>query len=331
MKINSRKNLKLIKQYPFVSDILSTEMEPHGELREGIQTTSGFKTMVDDLTIRVEKADGDLMMRYGCNIGFNDGTFALQRGKAMRYGEYVFAIDKHNQIINRLNFPLTTKERREATKRIYAKQVLWESKDFNVNNTSNTHSNCLWNKTKYIIWVTVKTCHDHTKDERRPFGAFQNRSINITIYSEPDQGFEKIYRESNVWLNLYLCDWIEIPFAEDKDIIIISGMLQELCNTFQEEVYFNGMRDRIKSEIISNPFDKFNTVEVFSNESCGVEQIRLADNNSYITFNLSSRAKQLYVAGQEGTLPQIRNLVRTVVRSWNNNPESRILHNNQTT
>ena len=95
------------------------------------------------------------------------------------------------------------------------------------------------------------------------------------------------------------------------------------------KVYFNGLRDRIKSEIISNPFDKFNTVEVLSGESCGVEQISLRDNNGYINFNLSSGAKQMYVAGQAGTLPQIRNLVRTVVRLWNIDPKSRSMQTSQ--
>lgn len=31
----------------------------------------------------------------------------------------------------------------------------------------------------------------------------------------------------------------------------------------------------------------------------------------------------MYVLGQQGTLPQIRNLVRTVVRMWREKPEQR--------
>ena len=63
MRPNASKNQELTKQYPFVTDILSARMEPH----DGNGGTS-----VNDLTIRVEKADGDLMFRRANNIGLAD-------------------------------------------------------------------------------------------------------------------------------------------------------------------------------------------------------------------------------------------------------------------
>lgn len=328
MRPNAQKNRKLIKQYPFIAEILKKRLRPYGDRN---------KNIIHTLKINFEKADGNLMFRRADNVGINDTSFIFlhkinQKHQVMKRGEYFFATDGNGKIVNYVKWPRNNEELR-ANGEVYGQSVLWTER-ITFASGRQGYAKPIWNKVKYLVWVTVETRHVDTRiGTKGRYGELKDRAIHITIYGEPDQGFEKLQKESSVYLNLSLDSQVMIHGACDNnyDIIIISGMLQELCNTFQEEVYFNGMRDRIKSEIISNPFDKFNTVEVFSNESCGVEQIRLADNNSYITFNLSSRAKQLYVAGQEGTLPQIRNLVRTVVRSWNNNPESRILHNNQTT
>lgn len=131
-----------------------------------------------------------------------------------------------------------------------------------------------------------------------------------------------------MYSNIYLDDYT-IANVKDQDLIRISGMLQEIRLTFQDEVYLNEMKEIISSSRYPNKFNKFNTVELLNTESCGCEQIRLKDNLSYIAFKYRSDLSNMYVVSQKGTLPQIRNLVRTVVKLWNNDPKSRIMHTSQ--
>ncbi len=60
MNLNSKKQRELLRQYPFVWEILNKLMEPIG---------GETGKAVDDLTIEVKKADGDLMFRRAHNVG----------------------------------------------------------------------------------------------------------------------------------------------------------------------------------------------------------------------------------------------------------------------
>jgi len=110
---------------------------------------------------------------------------------------------------------------------------------------------------------------------------------------------------------------------KNHDIVSIGGMLYEMCITFQDEVYFNGMKEVLDGGKYRGASGRFGTVKVLCVEMCGYERVRLEDFLSYVTFQLRPDAKHMYVLEQQGTLPQIRNLVRTVVRMWNQKPELR--------
>jgi hypothetical protein len=93
-------------------------------------------------------------------------------------------------------------------------------------------------------------------------------------------------------------------------------MLYEVCVTFQEEIDFNGMKDVLDNGEFRGASGQFDAVKVLCAEMCGYDRVMLEDNSSYVTFQLRPGSKHMYVLGQQGTLPQIRNLVRTVVRIW---------------
>ncbi len=322
MNPNSSKNRDLIKQYPFVSDILSIRMEPH----DGQGGAS-----VSDLTIRVEKADGDLMFRRADNAGLGDSSFIFQsksdrKDQVMRRGEHLFAIDGKGKIVNRVNWPRNDKERR-MTGEIYAWAALWTER-VPFANGKEGYSNPIWDSVKHLVWVTVEVWHTDTKNDDAPggrFGKFRDRSIHITIYGAPEQGFKKLQRESSVYTNLSLDSQLMTRGAieKDHDIVSMGGMLYEMCITFQDEVYFNGMKQILDSGKYRGASGQFGTAKVLCAEMCGYDRVMLENATSYVTFQLRPDSKQMYVVGQRGTLPQIRNLVRTVVRMWNQKPELR--------
>jgi len=112
-------------------------------------------------------------------------------------------------------------------------------------------------------------------------------------------------------------------FDKDHDLVSIGGMLYEMCITFQDEVYFNGMKEVLDGGKYHGASGQFGTVKVLCVEMCGYDRVMLEDNSSFVTFQLRPGSKHMYVLGQQGTLPQIRNLVRTVVRMWHEKPELR--------
>ncbi|OGF82352.1 hypothetical protein A3B18_00150 [Candidatus Giovannonibacteria bacterium RIFCSPLOWO2_01_FULL_46_13] len=313
MNPNASKNRELIKQYPFVSDILSARMEPHN---------GQGGTSVNDLTIRVEKADGDLMFRRADNVGLGDSSGIFQfkgnrKDQVMRRGEYLFAIDGKGKIVNRVNWPRNDEEKRK-TGEIYGWSALWTGRVTFANNKE-VYSNPIWDKVRYLVWVTVEAWHADTKNDDVPggrFGEFKDRLIHITIYSAPDQGFEKLREESSAYSNLVLDSRLMTRgvIEKDHDIVSIGGMLYEMCITFQDEVYFNGMKDVLDTGPFRGASGQFGMVKVLCAEMCGYDRVMLEDNSSYVTFQLRPGSKHMYVLGQQGTLPQIRNLVRTVVR-----------------
>lgn len=324
MNPNASKNCKLIEQYPFVGRILKRRMEPYEVMMDGA-------TRVDDLTIRVEKADGDLMYRRAHNVGLGDASCVFQftdkrKDQVMRCGEYLFAIGSNDEILNQVNWPRNSEEQR-TTGEVYGWSVLWSGRN-TFPSGEPCYTNPIWDKVQCLVWVTVEAWHTDTKNDEVPggrFGEFRDRSVHVTIYGAPDEGFEKLQEESSVYSNLFLDSDVMMRgvIKQNHDIVSMGGMLYEMCITFQDEVYFNGMKEVLDSGEFRGASGQFGTVKVLCAEMCGYDRVMLQDAKSYVTFQLRPGSKHMYVLGQQGTLPRIRNLVRTVVQMWRERPELR--------
>jgi hypothetical protein len=112
-------------------------------------------------------------------------------------------------------------------------------------------------------------------------------------------------------------------FDNNRDVTIIGGRLDELCRLFQEDVYFNGMKDILDQGNNRGASGQFGSVKVLCAEMCGYDRVMLEDAMSWMSFQLRPEAKMMYVLGMNGTLPQLRNLVKNVIKMWNEKPECR--------
>ncbi len=312
MKTSSPKVKRLMNQYPFLRQALFiADLEEPSE------------KIISDITIKVEKADGDLVYRQADNVGPGDGSFVFQlSGKhekqVAKKAEHLFAIDANDKVINRVRWPRNRKEQRQ-TEKIYGWTVLWGTR-----NSNDMYSDPLYDKVEYLIWITVEAWYKDTEDDNNRFGELVERNYRVTIYKKPSEGFDKLVERSCPQENLYLTTDVIIRGYVDKDsdLLEISGRLAELCQLFQEEVYFNGMKDILDKGNVRGASGKFGSVEVLCAEMCGYDRVMLQDSSSYVTFQLRPEGRCLYVLGQGGRLPQIRNLVKTVMKIWNN-PENR--------
>lgn len=323
MKPDSNKNQKLIKQYPFVSTILNQWMWP---LASWYMNANEAKRATD-LTIRVEKADGNLMYRRADFVGYDSNSCFLpfegkHKNQVGRQGEHLFAIDAEGKIINRVAYPRTSEERRISGD-VYGWAALWAK-----SNTAGHYSNPLWKETKYLVWVSIHTWHEDTRSEVSMgcrFGDFVERSVLITIYSAPDCGFEKLQDEASFEENLWLDSKILMNaiFENNREIIAIGGRLDELCRMFQDEVYFDGMKNILDEGEVRGASGQLGSVKVLCAEMCGYDRVMLQDSSSWISFQLRPGQRMMYVLGMGGTLPQLRNLVRSVAKLWHEKHELR--------
>ena len=322
MKIDARKNRKLIKQFPFIDSILKQEMMPFGvnaRLQKGSRS-------VDGLTIRVQKADGDLLFRQAKNTGLGDHSmiFSMEENRkdqVMRVGEYVFAIDSHNAIINRLDWPLNEQQ---AVRHypVYARNVLWAR----TSPDGNTLSDPIRDKVAYLVWVTVSAWHKDTKVDGEPesrFGECLERNIEVTVYGKPSCGFNKLEEQSSIWSNLRLNQQVTTRsiFDKDVDLLQILGCQWELCKFFQDEVWDKGMKQAYDQFKTRGASGQFGSTEVLVAEMCGYHRVMFQNSSCWISFQLRPGAIDMYVLGQDGTLPQLRQLVRSMVLMWIQHPE----------
>ncbi len=324
MKPNASKNRELVAQFPSLVEILRAQIEPLGG-KDGLQ--------VDNLTIKVQKADGDLMWRRAKNTGLDENSWIFntggnRKGQVGRAGECIFAVSQNNKVINRTNWPRNDSERKSYGD-VYAWNVLWRTKEKGPGG-SNVFSNPFDGEVKYMVWVTVESWHKDTgnTDSSEPgarFGELVERSVEITVYSEPDEGFYVLQKNSPLMNHLWLDSkvFMRAVFDHDYNIIIIDGRLAELCTLFQDEVFFNGMKDIIDKGGVRGASGQFGPVKVLCAEMCGYDRVMLEDANCWISYQLRPESKCMYVVGMGGTLPNIRQLTKTVVNMWNGDPKNR--------
>jgi len=310
MQVSHLKNQKLIKKYPFLQQILEWPFEPlDGEKGTG----------VNDLTIKIQKADGDLLFQYADNFGCGDNSFIAstkhrRQNQVMKRAEYLLAIDSKGWIINQVDWPKTSEEKRGAPA-LYAKSI------FQKEGTG------LYNDIQYLVWVRVEAWHDETQDDElsNRFGKFRERIMTVTIYSKPACGFFELERSSVMMKHLMLTSTVVMEgcIREDREMFIISGRLDELCQFFQEEVFYKGMKKVLDEGNVRGASGQFGPVKVLCAEMLGYDRVMLQDDKSWISMQRRPDAESLYVLGMYGTLPQLRNLVKTVIQYWNNQPEAR--------
>ena len=313
MNINHPKNEKLLKQYPF----LRLAMVP-GSAPE----ISGFLGATYDLphslTIKVQRADEELMLRVADNIGitgypgFSGSTAPKRQYQVMRRAENIFAFDASGYLRSRLDWT-------PSDKQLYARSVLWGDR------TGKLWSDSLHGVVEYLVWTTDCAWHVRTDNDAEPFGELLEREMQMTVYKKPECGFMKLHEQANVYEHLYLSSRVLTNAVLDHDFHLncISGHLGELCNLFQDEVYFNGMKAILDAGDCRGASGHIGGVEVLVGELCGYDRVQLTGPMAWVTFQLRPEAKLMYVLGMGGTLPRIRQIVKTVVKAWREDPAAR--------
>ena len=111
---------------------------------------------------------------------------------------------------------------------------------------------------------------------------------------------------------------------KDTSLLQIYGCLWELCKMFQEEVWDKGMKMAYDSFSTRGASGSFGGAEVLVAEMCDYHRVMFQDSSCWISFQLRPGGIDMYVLGQNGTLPQLRRLVRGMVKMWMMQPECHV-------
>ncbi len=290
---DSSSNQSLINQYPFVTTILNTPMEPK-------LTPSGeYK---DTLIIKVEEADGDLMYRRADNIGiYGDKGFMFslaenRSGQVKRKGEHLFAIDPRDRVIRHLEWPIYLSPGSSPT---FVWSILWKTKK------GDWYSDNIADSVRFLVWVTIESWHDRVQDTDNPFGQLLERNVTLTIYPEPKSGFDELSENSSVEENLYLDREIleHARQRNDDQIYVLRGRIDELCRILQ---------DSLAGTLIPGGIYTYSTPLGEVKLEADPVSLSLSDDQNWIMFGIREN-NTLYVFSFKGILPRLRNLIMTVV------------------
>lgn len=355
MNPNSDKNRKLMKQYPFIEKILKRNMAPfgaHDDVYErmtlnpsGLPKDDYFegtihreideqKAHLDDLTIKVEVADGELLFRRPRNTGVSidtimgreedhSWTFAFEgkhKSHVGRVGEHLFIVYKSGDIKRHCWRDIHSKPHDLAT---YPRYAFWTR-------TGHTwYTKPKWDEVEYLVWVTVQAWYNENPSdgESSRFGDLVERSAHVTIYREPKQGFQKLDDDSSEtdFLRLDMRTLTTAYANDDRNLLIVSGRVDELCQLFMDDVWNNGLLDAFNGIDGRGMSGKLGDADVRVYYIAGRNVVTLEDQISQITFKGDSSDNYLGTHSMDGTLPQLRNLVKTVVRQWDEGPAKREL------
>lgn len=320
MNPNSKKNRQLIRQYPFLRAVLKQPMLPNPDPMDA--------RSVDNLTIRVEIADEQLMLRQADIVGLGRDSYLYNGHGSQRcvgkQAEYLFAITQGKRIIRRLDWPLPGDDVVASKAPVYGWHVLLKP-DAEVPGVTRL----LDNEVSHLVWVKVNTWYRDTGNTSWPgsrFGQFQSRDLEITVYGPPKCGFAALRERSMSWTHLHISNPLIANGLSRKDPIItqIAGCVVELCSLFVDEVWNNGLGEMCRDSggRLAGRLEQ-TTVRVHPVDNQTWCFVLESDAGTRVEFWIPDDKGSINVRSQNGTLPELRQLVRSAVFTWREKPKSR--------
>ena len=271
---------------------------------------------IDDLTIKVEKADGDLMYRTADNVGVHGQGGAIyatkgpKKGQVCKQGEHFFAFSEDGTMLNKLGYSGDLFN--DSRKPVYGNQIFWTE----VN--GDRLSGAIFSETAFLVWVTVRAWYEDTGRSDEPFGKFVERTLHVTVYMPPKKGFLKLEKESRLEDHLVITNRVRMDAALSQDNRVggVSEHLNELAEMFYACVYSKGMEDALEKaewKGCSGTFGGVSVKAVWGFQRIGVE---LSNDKAEIELHIHDDSKLMYAGSVYGRLPEIRQLVIDAIFGW---------------
>jgi hypothetical protein len=305
MKKQSAKDVaKLMDQYPAVRKLHEYTV------RKGADPAT--------VTIRVQRADTSLMFRQADNAEGDGHYVCREDGQDGTRNEYAYTVSDNDRLWTRMSWGVFD---RRYVKDLFNKHVPFR-------------------RVAYIIWTThydwYEKITDAEKEQGVHHGAHSEWEVHYTIYLPPDEGFEALYKRSDVTKNVVLTErsLTNGVINEEEPFILASQRLSGLAKEFEQKVFANGLGKIIDDSRKKGMSGLFDGVSLMSWVMCG----RLMMTFQAPNLNDPELRDSFTIIGNEHpttpmfgyrsiytTVDRATELVRRVISVWNNTPAEELV------
>ncbi len=283
---------KYIKQFPFLEDLPNIYWLPPGGATAADGPTS-HPPRVDDVRVRIAKADATLMWRQVYHTGEGQWVGAIledERGLDAKQGEYPIAVSG-----GRLDNYIHASE-------LFVRQLFEEESD-----RPPTH----------LVWLTILAWYKRqsTADFRagKP-RELVKRDFEVTIYKAPPEGWTVLCKKAQLADTLLRTDQIIRGIARRyPDFLAVYDSLNQLAQLFEREVWLTGLRARLRTAKGGCLEEEYGSVRLLAVRARGLIQVVLTRPSAYVSFAANSSRPKFGFQSIGGSLPQAERLVRAVM------------------
>lgn len=319
----NQKNGKLIAQYPFLQHVLDGL---------GTKWLHFDVDKVSRLNISVERADNDLMFRYGRCFGLSNGPNTQYKtvdggrrnGLLMRQHEYLVSVKND----------LTCKHHYLWSDYFVPDKFLHFVQDCMFNdirffeNGEKRFGDSIANKIQNLIWVRCQVFHKPSGDEMLPYGDLVEIDVCITVYNKPkDYSFAKLCTDSNIFEHLITDEKILQTGVGvgNPTFSMMQGMLMEMCQNLVDNVWNSGFKEMFLRDAtgLRSRFKelKWDNIIVECRRFLGDITITIKDTseNEIVLMSrpdINGDYTSFFVHKYHGKLPSIRKMVYAVIKRY---------------
>lgn len=187
------------------------------------------------------------------------------------------------------------------------------------------------NDLSYLVRLTVTGwCHRLTdwKGKDSPLGELSHRDVAVTVYREPDEGFDSLLKQTWTDENLRLHFFSMFgggSWTENPDVRYFLDRFFPLLNEFKEKTFFNGFYDSLPCLLSGDVEGQLGDVsykcEIWKGHSDTKKNVRARFTRGDVSLHVfcgefDYEKKILSFEGLDGTLEDVRQLIEAINVGW---------------
>lgn len=310
MPTSTRQRNRLYDQYPFLREI--------SNLAGGVGEQFLGK---ENLTITVQRADPDFMFRQPRDVTGMGQHYLMDPKNEQLHGvrqEYCYPVNVGGQVGKR--YPRS--DRPTYVRDLFSRDIFdWADGAFADGAFSGENPATVIDK---IVWVTRTTWFRQDADHEYMIGGdgtFDHLDIELTVYQEPEIGWERLFVTADPQVNVRLSGGSllrSLGSEFDGFQTVIHDRLYRLARQFELDVYRDELNEIVARSTKKGMSGQFGEVKVSTYVIMGRILIQLERGGSLVTFQgLDEKHNpSLSFTNIDGTLPSAIAMTECAIAFW---------------
>jgi hypothetical protein len=263
-------------------------------------SVNGFREQDISPKAYVETADEALMFKYGQRLGFE---------KNSRMSSCLLS-SKHPNMCARVHSCMLAVN---ATGSII-KMISWDQDEYTF--AYDTFAAKV-QQIDHVVFVETEFWYPDTM--RGAWQQYTSVKQIVTVYKEPDQGWQGLIRSATIEKNLELNTRLLTRFvcAKDDRFTQITANLESKAVEFGTKVFLEGLQEMYENGKHRGAEISFKEAELIMTDLCGYTRVMLTgDDGSWVTLQKHDDHKNFYVLGCYGTYLKVISIIDHVIKEW---------------